>query len=77
MTLSNGELLFLDQMDVMLTRTQGLVLVCCDAGLSILISAVPVASDVLLLNLIAVVAGSSGVLLLIQISAVVASEVEL
>ena len=77
MTLSNEELLFLDQMDVMLTRTQGLVLICCDIELSILISVVEVASDVLLLNLIAVDSGSSGVLLPIQISAVVAPEVEL
>ena len=68
MTLSNEELLFLDPMDVMLTRTQGLVLICCDVVLSILISVVPVASDALLLNLSVVVAGSSSVMLLIQIS---------
>ena len=77
MTLSNEELLFLDQMDVMLTRTQGLVLIFCEVEMLILISVVSVASDALLLNLIAVVSGSSGVLLLIQPSVVVASAVEL
>ena len=77
MTLSNGELLFLDQMDVMLTMTQGLLLIFCDVELLILLSVITVASDALLLNLIAVVSGSFGVLLPIKISDVVASEVEL